>query len=107
VGHVTGWYQWRDPARLTAARRAELARHDATHGTGTAIDACAGTGQDRMAAAAEALSAAARDRRARFAALRDDGVSVCDAAVQVGVCIRTGRKYELARRRALTPAGSQ
>lgn len=87
-----GTYAWRDPARLTPARRAELEAHDARRaeledsGRGTP----GGTSQrdGRLA------------REAEFAAHRDAGLTVARAAEAVGVSYETGRLYEHARQEA-------
>jgi DNA-binding transcriptional regulator YiaG len=80
-------YRFRDPARNTLARLAELA----------ALDGRAAREQG-LSPVNERAQAAAMARRAEFAALRARDVSVADAARRLSVSESTARRYEQERR---------
>lgn len=84
-------YTWRDPARVTPERLAELAAHD-EH-----IASLRDTGPDMPASVAEKI-ARSRELRGLFAAAREAGASVINSATAAGVCRRTGQLYERDRR---------
>lgn len=85
-------YIHRDPARLTPEQIAELEEHDARFAEDQA--------PDRMLDAPSARTTASQRSRALFAAARDEGLSIADAAEAAGVHAATGRKYEKYRREA-------
>jgi hypothetical protein len=92
-----GTYVWRDPARVSPARLAELAAHD------TKVAA-----MDRKKPPASAhlhFRVAARARVTEFTRLREAGVSVDAAGELVGVAPSTAWKYEWTRRREAKEAG--
>lgn len=82
-------YIWRDPKRLTPGQLAALADLD---------DQIAGTGAYAPITAASRAEATAANRR-HFAGLRAGGMSVPQAARHVGVCERTGMRYEAQNRK--------
>jgi len=105
---MTGRYVYRDPARLTPGRLAELHAIDEEQGRRAgvvtvrkpnsrpgAVPRAEYVRQQWMASEAHAQKAA---RLAEFGRLRAAGVSVAEAAEQLGVAESTGRKYEYARR---------
>jgi multidrug resistance efflux pump len=97
---VTGnpGYRWRDPARLTPERIADLAAHDARLRL-----------LEQAPVSLEAHRAADRTRKQlagytsdydRVTQLRADGAGVRDAADQVGMTWKTGWRYEARRKKA-------
>lgn len=76
-------YRWRDPARVSPQRLAELEAHDRAHPPRPPAD-----GPRQRAAAA---------RLEEFTRLREDGVDIDTAALVVGVNPVTAWRYETAR----------
>jgi hypothetical protein len=89
---VTG-YIHRDPRRVSGARLAELAEHDARYIT---------PDKPSPTPPGAAVRVQSARRRADFAALRELGLSVADAATAVGVGPKAARRYELARLEQVT-----
>lgn len=78
-------YVWRDPRRVPAERRAELAAHDARFGD---------AGKSTLAAC----------RQAWFGAYREAGMTVKQATAATGVSVKTGQGYERQRKAARADA---
>lgn len=93
---LDGTYTWRDPARVTPARRAELEAHDRKFAVPGAPDAGAALGGDRRG---QELKARAAWRRAEFARLRAEGATVAAAAEAVGWSAKTGQRREREQQR--------
>jgi len=88
-------YTWRDPARLSDARIAELAAHDlkfagAPHGND-------GHPESRPATLKE-KKRKAEARHQRYAALRDSGLTPEQAAAELGIGATTRRAHERRRK---------
>ena len=84
-------YAWRDPARVTPARLAELQARDARLAHLNA--------RAEIATPAE-KQAARKAAAARFAQLRESGMRVKEAAAAMGIGKDAARKYEAARKAA-------
>ena len=89
-------YVWRDPARLTEARRAELAEHDANI---RRLAAAAMTEEARTFRYEKNRPGSKAARFARFAELRAE-LGVEEAGEAVGISPPAARKYERERRRS-------
>lgn len=85
---LDGFYRWRDPARVGPQRRAQLEAHDRQYADPVRPPTAAGRHQ----------AADSQAKQAAFAAARDRGLSIGDAAIEAGVAYGTGKRYEAMRR---------
>lgn len=90
---LDGTYTWRDPARVTPEKRAELEAMYA--GPGAPVSGAA-LGGDRRG---QELKARAAWRRAEFARLRAEGKTIAAAAEAVGWSAKTGQRREREQQR--------
>lgn len=93
---LDGTYTWRDPARVTPAKRAELEAHDAMYAVPGAPVSGAALGGDRRG---QELKARAAAWRKEYDQLRAAGLTPAEAAEAVGVSPGTGRRHEREQQR--------